>query len=192
MEISDKSPSSPVFGSPERRITKEQFKACVYTPNYILSGYIYCLPNQRLLDLLNSVLPGGLPVDTVFLPVTEATSHTLNDAETTTQSALINKANILFISEIEQQAETSAEASYKLPPAREKLPIIVKLHIPPYILSGQMHCAKGHRLSDLLNTKDMFLPMTNVDIGSSSGIRQSAAFVAVNKAQIIYAEETSP
>jgi hypothetical protein len=40
--------------------------------------------------------------------------------------------------------------------------------------------------------KDMFLPMTNVDIGSSSGIRQSAAFVAVNKAQIIYAEETSP
>jgi len=192
MEISDKSPSSPVFGSPERRITKEQFKVCVYTPNYILSGYIYCLPNQRLLDLLNSVLPGGLPVETVFLPVTEATSHTLNDAETTTQLTLINKANILFISEIEQQAETSTEASYKLPPAREKLPIIVKLHMPPYILSGQMHCAKGHRLSDLLNTKDMFLPMTNVDIGSSSGIRQSAAFVSVNKAQIIYAEETSP
>jgi hypothetical protein len=192
MEISDKSHSSPVSGSPERHITKEQFKACVYTPTYILSGYIYCLHKQRLLDLLNGVLPGGLPVNIDFLPVTEATSHTLNDKETTTQLALINKANILFISEIEQHGEPSTEASYKLPPAREKLPIIAKLHIPPYILSGQMHCAKGQRLSDLLNTKDMFLPMTNVDIVPSSGIRQSAVFVAVNKAQIIYAEETSP
>jgi hypothetical protein len=137
-------------------------------------------------------LPGGLRVDNDFLPVTEATSHTLNATETTTQFASINKANILFISEIKQHGEPSAEASYKLPPAVGKFPIIAKLHIPSYILSGQMHCAKGQRLSDLLNTKDKFLAMTNVDIVPSSGIRQSAAFVAVNKAQIIYAEETSP
>jgi hypothetical protein len=164
----------------------------VYTSTCILSGYIYCLHKQRLLDLLNSVLPGGLPVDTDFLPVTEATIHTLNDTETTTQFALINKANILFISEIKQHGEPSTEASYKLPPAIGKFLIIAKLYIPPYVLSGQMHCAKGQRLSDLLNRKDKFLPMTNVDIVPSSGIRQSAVFVAVNKAQIIYAEETSP
>jgi hypothetical protein len=133
-----------------------------------------------------------LHVDTDFLPVTEATSHTLNDTETTTQLALISKANILFISEIGQHGEPITEASYKLPPVREKFLIIAKLHIPPYILSGQMHCAKGQRLSDLLNTKDRFIPMTNVDIVPSSGIRQSAVFVAVNKAQIIYAEETLP
>jgi hypothetical protein len=192
MEISDKSHSSPVVGSPDRHVTKEQFKVFVYTPTYILSGYIYCLPKQRLLDLLNSELPGGLHVNTDFLPVTEATSHTLNDTETTTQLALISKANILFISEIKQHGEPSIEASYTLHPAVEKFLIIAKLHIPPYILSGQMHCAKGQRLSDLLNRKDKFLPMTNVDIVPSSGIRQSAVFVAVNKAQIIYAEETSP
>jgi hypothetical protein len=144
------------------------------------------------LDLLNGVLVGGLRDDTDFLPVTEATSHTLNDTETTMQFALIKKANILFISEIKQHGEPSTETSHKLPPAREKFLITAKLHIPPYILSGQMHCAKGQRLSDLLNTKDKFLPMTNVDIVPSSGIRQPAVFVAVNKAQIIYAEETSP
>jgi hypothetical protein len=130
--------------------------------------------------------------DTDFLPVTEATSHTLNDTETTTQFALINKAKILFISEIKQHGEPSTEASYNIPPAVGKSLIIAKLHIPSYILSGQMHCAKGQRLSDLLNAKDKFLPMTNVDIVPSSGIRQSAVFVAVNKAQIIYAEEKSP
>jgi hypothetical protein len=192
MEISHKSHSSLVVGSPERHVTKERFKICVYTPTCILSGYIYCLHKQRLLDLLNSVLAGGLRVDTDFLPVTEATSHTLNDTETTTQFALINKANILFVSEIKQHGEPSTEASYKLLPAVGKFLIIAKLYIPPYILSGQMHCAKGQRLSDLLNTKDKFLPMTNVDIVPSSGIRQSAVFVAFNKAQIIYAEEASP
>jgi hypothetical protein len=150
------------------------------------------LNKQRLLDLLNSVLVGGLRVDTGFLPVTEAISHTLDDTETTAQFALINKANILFISEIKQHGEPSTEASYKLSPTVGKFLIIAKLHIPPYILSGQMHCAKGQRLSDLLNTKDKFLPMTNVDIVPSSGIRQSAGFVAVNKAQILYAEETPP
>ncbi|MGD0353661.1 MAG: hypothetical protein ABSB38_09285 [Dehalococcoidia bacterium] len=192
MEISHKSDSSPVFGSPERHITKEQLKVCIYTPTCMLSGYIHCLQRQRLLDLLNNVVVGELRLGTDFLPVTEATSHNQDGTETTTQLTLINKANILFINEIEQHGEPSTEASYKLPTAREKLPIIAKLHIPPYILSGEMHCAKGHRLSDLLNTKDMFLPMTNVDIVPSSGIRQSAVFVAVNKAQIIYAEETSP
>jgi hypothetical protein len=144
------------------------------------------------LDVLNSVLPGGLRVDIDFLPVTEATNHTLNYTETTTQLALINKANILFISEIKQHGEPNTKASYKLPPAVERFLIMAKLYIPPYILSGQMHCAKGQRLSELLNKKDKFLAMTNVGIVPSSGIRQSAAFIAVNKAQIIYAEETSP
>jgi hypothetical protein len=192
MEISLKSQSYLVVGSPERHVTKEQFKICVYTPTFIRSVYIFCLHKQRVLDLLNGVLIGGLRVDTDFLPVTEATSHALNDTETTTQFTLINKANILFVSEIEQHGEPSKEASYKLPPAVGKFLIMAKLHIPPYILFGQMHCAKGQRLSDLLNTNDMFLPITNVDIVPSSGIRQSAVFVAVNKTQIIYAEETSP
>lgn len=192
MEISHKSHSSLVVGSPERHVTKEQFKICVYTPTCILSGYIYCLHKQRLLDLVNGVLVGGWRVDADFLPVTEATSHTLNDTETTAQFILINKANILFVSETKQHGEPSTEASYELPLEVGKFLITAKLHVPPYILSGQMHCAKGQRLSDLLNTKDKFLPMTNVDIVPSSGIRQSAAFVAANKAQIIYAEETSP
>jgi hypothetical protein len=126
------------------------------------------------------------------VPVTEATSHTLGDTKTTTQFALINKANILLVSEIEQLGEPSIEASYKLPPAGEKFLFTAKFHMPLYVLSGQIYCAKGQRLSDLLNTKDRFIPMANVDIVPSSGHRQSATFAAVNKAQIIYAEEESP
>ena len=189
MEMSHKLHSSPLVGSPERYVAKEQLKVCVYTPTCMLSGYIYCLHKQRLLDLLNGVMVGGLRANADFLPVTEATSHTLNDVETSMQFAFINKANILFISEIKQHGEPGREASYELPLAVEKFPIIAKFHMPSYILNGQMHCTKRQRLSDLLNTKDRFLPMTNVDIVPPSGIRQSAVFVAVNKAQIVYAQE---
>lgn len=192
METSHKSGSNLLVGSSERHVPKEQLKVCVYTPTCIINGYIYRLHKQRLLDLLNSVVAGTLRVGIDFLPVTQATSHALDGTKTTTEFALINKTNILFASEIEQEGEPSTEASYELPPAVGKFLIIAKLHMPPYILSGQMHCAKGQRLSDLLNTKDRFIPMTNVDIVPSSSIRQSAVFAAVNKAQITYAEETSP
>jgi len=192
METSPKSDSSLLVGSSEKHIPKEQLKVCVYTPTCMLSGHTHCLQGQRLLDLLNSVVMGALRLGADFLPVTEATSHNLDGTETTTQFALINKSNILFVSEIEPQAEPSTEAGIKLLPTIGKSLIIVKFYIPPYTLSGQMHCAKGQRLSDLLNTKDTFLPMTNVDIVPASGIRQSAVFVAINKKQINYAEEVSP
>jgi hypothetical protein len=172
-------------GTPGRHVDKKQMEICVYTATYMLMGHIYCLEQQRLLDLLNSVTVGALRVDTDFLPISEATSYTPDEAKTATQFALINKANILFANEIEQQKEPGT----RLRPAVGKFLVTATLHSPPYMLSGQMHCAKGQRLSDLLNTKDMFLPMTKVDIVSSSGIRQSVAFAAVNKTQIIYAEE---
>ena len=189
MEIPHKSNSSLPVGSPERHITKEQLKVCVYTPTCMLSGYIHCLQRQRLLDLLNSIVVGELRLGTDFLPLTEVNSHNQDGKETTMQFALINKPNILFVSEIEKQAEPSIEVSHKLPPTREKFIITAKFYIPPYMLSGQIHCTKGQRLSDLLNTKDRFIPMTNVDIVQSSGVLQPSTFVAVNKNQIIYAEE---
>jgi hypothetical protein len=189
METSHESDSSIPVGTPDRYVAKKQMEICVYTTTYILMGYIYCLQQQRLLDLLNSVTVGALRVDTDFLPITEATSYTPDEAKTATQFALINKAKILFANETEQQKEPGTKANHSLRPAIGKALVTATLHIPPYALSGQMHCAKGQRLSDLLNTKDMFLPVTNVDIVSSSGIRQSVAFAAVNKTQIIYAEE---
>ncbi len=192
METSPESDSSLLFGSPERHIAKEQLQVCVYTPTCMLSGYTHCLQGQRLLDLLNNIVMRSLRLGIDFLPVTEATRHAPDGTETTTQFTLINKSNILFVIEIEPQEEPDTETGYELPPTREKFVLTARFYIPPYILSGQMHRAKGQRLSDLLNTKDTFLPMTNVDIVTESGVRESAAFLAVNKNQIVYAEESSP
>ena len=177
---------------PEKRIDKERLEVSVYTPTCILTGHVHCLQKQRLLDLLNSILVGGLRTYFDFLPLTEVTIYTLDGTEATTKAALINKDNILFVIGVEQSSGLAGESTYKSLPFVGKSPIVASLYLPSYELSGKMHSAKGQRLSDLLNTGERFLPVTDANIVSSSGVEQTATFVAINKAQIIYSEEISP
>lgn len=173
----------------DKYVEKERLKVWAYTSTCILSGYVHRLYQQRLLDLLNGVLVEGSRADADFLPITEVT-HATDGIETTVQFACINKASILFVSEVGQFRGLGGKSGYKLPPVVEKIPVVAKLQTPYYTLSGQMYCAKRQRLLDLLNTRARFLPVTNVDIVSCSGSSQWAAdFVAVNKEQIIYLDE---
>ena len=80
---------------------------------------------------------------------------------------------------------------------RQKLPKLpfssskeqAKKELPCYTLTGQMHCAKGQRLLDLLNMGERFLALTNVEILAAEGTSElGISFLAVNKEQIIYLE----
>lgn len=164
----------------------------VHTPICILTGYVHCFHGQRLLDLLNSVLVGGLRAYFDFLPLTEVTIYSSNGTEATTETALINKDNILFVIEAGQSSGLAGERTYRSLPLVDKSPLFANLYVPSYKLSGKMHSAEGQRLSDLLNTGDRFIPATNVQIVDSSSNSQTASFVAINKAQIIYSEEILP
>jgi hypothetical protein len=175
----------------EKRIDKARLEVRVHTPTGILTGNVHCLPRQRLLDLLNSVLVGGLRAYFDFLPLTEVTIYSPNGTEATTETALVNKDNILFVIEVGQTSGIGGERAYRSLPLVGKPPLVANLYVPSYKLSGKMHSTKGQRLSDLLNTGDRFLAVTNVQIVDSSGNSQEAAFVAINKAQIIYSEEIS-
>jgi len=128
----------------------------------------------------------------VFWPLTEVTIYSSNGTEATTETALINKDNILFVIEAGQSSGLAGERTYRSLPLVDKSPLFANLYVPSYKLSGKMHSAEGQRLSDLLNTGDRFIPATNVQIVDSSGNSQTASFVAINKAQIIYSEEISP
>lgn len=183
-------PRSPAIPS-EKRVSKGRLKVWIYTPTHILSGYFSHLSQQRLLDLLNGVVVGGLRDEKEFLPIVGATIRSPDGVEATMQFGCISKAQILFVREAEtgEARGLGGKVVHKLPPVVEKIPVVVKLHVPDYTLSGQMHCAKGQRLSDLLNEGNRFIPITNVDIIFSSGSSQSAAFVAVNKEQILCVQE---
>jgi hypothetical protein len=174
-----------------KRVSKESLNVWIYTPTYILSGYFSHLTQQRLLDLLNGVVIGGLYDEKEFLSIVGANIRSPDGVEATMQFVCLNKAQILFVREAEtaEARGLGGKVVHKLFPAVEKIPVVVELHVPGYTLSGQMHCAKGQRLSDLLNEDKRFIPITNVDIIFPSGGSQSAAFVAVNKEQIICVQE---
>ena len=163
----------------------------------MLTGYVYRpspipVSRQRLLDILNEVTAGGLYASAGFLSITEVTMRNPEQIETAAQFDCINKDNILFVKEADdnQAGEHGSKGGHRPSTAAEKVPVKVKLYMPSYSLIGQMYCVKGQRLSDLLNTIDQFLPMTDVEVVSTlRNSRFAADFIALNKAQIVHVHE---
>lgn len=109
--------------------------------------------------------------------------------------ACLNKSNILMVRESQdgQTRGLGGKLGPKSYPYVSKSPIAVKLYLPFYILTGNMHRAKGERVSDILDLVPRFLALTNVQICPSVGVCEPGiSFVAVNKQQIIVLEELQP
>ncbi len=170
-------------------VFKEKWvKVQIYTPTHICTGCVYCSHRRRLLHLLH-----GIPFTSgEFLGVSEAEISSPDGKEVTVQSVHINKANILFVREIED-GETrglGGQGGYKPYPFVPKRSIVVKVYMPFYTLIGQAHYPKGRRIKDVLNSKLRFLALTNVGIYPSVGTTElGVGFVAVNKGQLILLEE---
>ena len=164
----------------------------IYTPTHICIGHVHCPDQRRLLDVLNGLLRGTLHTNTEFLPMSTVDMRFTDGRELTLQSAYINKANILFVREIEshQTMAPGGEVGHKPYPFVPKRSAEVTLYMPLYTLTGRMHCAKGKRVWDVLNSGLRFLPLTNVEISHSAGGSESGVtFIAVNKGQILFLEE---
>lgn len=178
----------------EKTHKKKWVKVQIYTPTHILTGFAYC-PQQRLLDALNGILAGTMRTDAEFFPVSEAEMCSPDGRVMAMQSAYINKANILFVREIED-SETrglGGQGGHKPYPFVPKWYTAAKVYMPFYTLSGQVHYPKGRRIMDVLNSEIRFLALTNVQIYPSAGSSESGvSFIAVNKEQILSLEELEP
>lgn len=173
-------------------VEKKWVKVQIYTPTHICTGYAN-YRQGRLLDFLNGVSVGGSRINKEFLPVSEVEMKSLLDgSDMTVQSAYLNKANILFVRAIEggQTMGLGDQVGHKLYPFVGKSSTAVRLYLPSFTLTGQMHCAKGKRVWDVLNSELRFLPLTNVEIYPSAGSSESGvSFIAVNKSQVLSLEE---
>jgi len=127
-----------------------------------------------------------------FLPVSEVEVRSLDGGEATLQSAYINRANILFVREIEagKTRGLGGQAGHKPYPFVPKWSTAVKVYMPFYTLTGQVHYPKGRCVVDMLNSGPRFLALTNVEICPLEGSSESGvSFIAVNKGQILSLEE---
>jgi len=166
----------------------------IYAPTYALphicKGSVYCLPGRRLLDQLNNVFPNSTSEDHEFLPVKKGEICALRGETKTAEFVCLNKTNTLFVREsVDGQTRRSGIDNCRYPYVK-KSAIAVKLYIPFYVLTGNMHFAEGQRSSDVLNLSLNFFALTDVEICPAAGnIVSEVSFLAVNKRQVLLLEE---
>ena len=166
----------------------------VSTPGCVLAGTAHLMARHRLLDELNGGFVAGLyHLGDEFLPLTEVMIAYPGGAQDIALSIHVRKSNILFVAERTGGVYDRAGArDGKGTPCRIKKPLSARVFVPPYVLEGKMHVALWQDLAQALDGDNRFLPMTDVFISPPLPSGDSAAaFVAVNKEQIVHIGELS-
>jgi len=153
----------------------------------VLSGSLHQPISLRLIDSLNDRFDAERNGAPAFVHVDETTTFHSDGSREKQRSLFINKANILLV--VTEDGNTArgigAEVGPKRYPFMNKIPVQVLVQLPPYTVIGHAHCITGQQVQDLLDTKLIFLPMTDVRIKTQGHDSwRTARFAAVNKLQI--------
>jgi len=143
----------------------------------ICIGFVNC-PGHCLLEHLNNIPPLNLTDNGGHLQLLNARFDCLNRRETA-ESANINIHDILFIKPISNGDIPSW-------PVRSRR---VRLYLPSYVVTGQVHHRRDRHWSNELNPIYNFFPVTNAEITlRTAGIKHRSIYVAVNKDHVLSAE----
>jgi hypothetical protein len=169
----------------------------VVTASYIFAGSTYYLDSQRLLDALNKGVPVNIThISDNYVQLNEVTIFLPDGQQEYMESSYIKKNNILFIVEKNRQVKlsmTDIEDTSNIRIKRAKKSVGVKVYMPWHSLTGRSHLIKGHMHGELgqkplniLNRKELFLPITDVEVLPELIPETSRFdFVAVNREHII-------
>ena len=166
----------------------------IYLPDNMISGIITCLPKQRLLDRLNNISVGSLQSEEDFLVVRKAESPEGEDHNIDSGLFYIRKTSILFIKETKQNRNliNQEQNNRDIYIHQDRLPVRMKCRIPGYILTGNIYFNKNRELGEPIRKEREFLPMTEVSIDYlPDKIKSAAEFIALNKNQILYMEDSN-
>jgi hypothetical protein len=171
----------------------KQVKVLVCTETCTFSGYAYCGNHQRLLDTLNqSTVANSVQLGKDFLPLTQVEVALPNGDKSITAETYIRKSSILFVGELSEGKPAISQIKDKpmAYPMRPKTPMAAEIHMPLYILRGQMHGEAWQQILDVVDRSDKFIAMTNVEAYRTTDHATSIFdFTAVNRDKIIYVGE---
>jgi hypothetical protein len=158
-------------------------------------GNTYRIEDQRLLDALNGgFVTRALRMGKDFLPLTEAEAFTPNGKRTSLPCIYVRKASIFFVGEkgVEKgDVRLAVEEKRRAHLRRNKMQTGTEIHIPPYVLQGNVHVDAWEELLETIDRDQRFMPLTDVRIQPSlAGGASAFAFVAVNKDQVTYLSES--
>lgn len=164
-------------------------KVLVCTETCTFSGYAYCGNHQRLLDTLNqSTVANSIQLGKDFLPLTQVEVALPNGERKVTGETYIRKSGILFVGEI-SEGKPAISQNKDRPiayPMRPKTPMAAEIHMPLYILRGQMYGEAWQQMLDVVDRADKFIALTDVEAYRTLDRAASTFdFVAVNRDKII-------
>jgi hypothetical protein len=171
----------------------KQVKVMVCTETCTFNGFAYCGENQRLLDTLNqNVMANSMALGREFLLLAEVEVSFPSGAKKCTREAIIRKSSILFVGEQDDdQPATSGsnnrQPNYRLKP---KTPLPAEIHLPLYILKGNIYGEAWQQMLDVVDKADKFIALTDVQIvHATDNTELIFDFVAVNRDKIVYVGE---
>ena len=171
----------------------KQVRVMVCTETCAFNGYAYCGENQRLLDTLNqNVMASSMSLGKEFLLLAEVEVSFPNGVKKSTREAIIRKSSILFVGEQEESQSAISESNnrqlnYRLKP---KTPLPAEIHLPLYVLKGQIYGEAWQQMLDVVDKADKFIALTDVQIiHPADNTELTFDFAAVNRDKIVYVGE---
>ncbi len=161
-----------------------QLAVVLYMETQVLAELIYQPKEERLSDIINGV---SLRWENRgrFVELRDATIERVDGREERLPTTYINKATIQAAATIDGDLAKGIGGRIKVKsyPFVEKLPVLVRVQMPAYILIGNMYCASRQMAWRTLGEKP-FLPVTNVSIQKSDNSHWwKLPFATVNRDQ---------
>jgi hypothetical protein len=159
-------------------------------------GNTYHISDQRLLDALNAgFVAKALRMGKDFMPLTEVEAYLPTGKRAALPCIYIRKSNIFFVGEKKNEkaaAAAPAETRRGAHLVRKKTQTGTEVHMPPYLLQGNVHIDIWEEFLDTIDRDLRFMPLTDVKVRPAlPGAASAFEFVAVNKDLIAYIAESA-
>lgn len=186
MEIMQLNPQADI----KRMLTElEKVRVMVCFENLEIIGQTYYPPEQRFLDMLNNDIVLGKQRIRDFIIVTDALLvNPDGEKEQIPNPCYISKNSIILIGTFDETRSTTSESinSVRAYPWRKKTILPARMMFAgKYRLVGHMHSDPGALPTSTIESRNRFLPMTNVEVTSPLEQREIFFdFLAVNNKHV--------
>lgn len=172
----------------------KQYEILVCAGELIFTGLFKCNISQRLIDALNEGIRESASSKMVdFLPMYDVTMSDIHGKAKKFNRIYVAKNNIIFIAQLSTEVKGKKLSAY---PYRRKQPVGITIYTAqiyqaqvfasPYQLKGQIHVESWGQVADTIETKERFIPFTDVEVDPPTpGGRSKFDFVAINRERVI-------
>jgi hypothetical protein len=172
----------------QNQLLSEVLSVEIYTQSKVFNGQVACPIGYRLLDLFNNDEPAEGNIAEDFIELVNA-SNTISYHDQLKEYIRKSSIHLIAVMDSEQGRGLGSQNSLKSYPFIGKSPRQVNIEMQYYAINGTAYICEGQTMKELINERNLFLPLTSVTIGQGSHFYGNRPFCIINKKQIISLSE---